>query len=127
VKVSPPGERAAGRGEGGRSGDRRAPARPRGEGGAGPARPAEEGRRKRAPERRYVGWADDIERAYCARVVHRFPTAFPVASHPGAATIAPAIVARRPRAILLCIFDHEGPHVWPDGEEVSAAGEEESR
>ena len=41
---------------------------------------------------------------------------FPVESHGGAATIAPAIVARRTDAVLLCTFTHHGPHEWPDGE-----------
>jgi hypothetical protein len=41
-----------------------------------------------------------------------------VESHAGAATIAAAIVARRPESILLCTFSHHGSHVWPDGEVV---------
>ena len=126
--MGPPGERTGGRGEGSRSAERRAPARPRGDSGAGgaSARPADEGRRKRSAERRFVGWGDDVERAYCAQVTHHFPLTFPVESHAGASTIAPAIVARRPGAILLCIFDHSGPHVWPDGEVAGSALEPEN-
>jgi hypothetical protein len=27
-------------------------------------------------------------------------------------------VARRPDALLVCMFSHHGPHSWPDGELV---------
>jgi hypothetical protein len=85
----------------------------------GAPRPSEEPRRKRAtPERRYAGWNDGIERAFCGHVEHRLPSAFPVLSRAGVATIPATIVARRPAAVLLCTFDHAGPHVWPDGEIV---------
>jgi hypothetical protein len=52
--------------------------------------------------------------------MHTLPTTFPVASHGGLATIAPAVVARRPDALLLCTFTHCGAHVWPDGEVADA-------
>jgi hypothetical protein len=84
----------------------------------GSSRPAPEGRRKRPAESRYASWGDGIDRLYCGRAAHGLPAAFPVASHTGLATIAPAVVARRPDALLLCTFSHCGAHVWPDGEAV---------
>jgi len=83
-----------------------------------PQRPPPDTRRKRGNEQRYTGWADGIERVYCARAEHFLPQVFPVASHAGAATIPATIVARRPSGILLCNFSHHEPHVWPDGELV---------
>jgi hypothetical protein len=91
-----------------------------------PGRPLEETRRKRPPAQRYTGWNDRIERAYCTRAGHRLPSTFPVASHSGAAVIPPTVVARRPDAMLLCIFDHLGAHVWPDGELVEESSFEEA-
>jgi len=83
----------------------------------GASRQSEEPRRKRAnSERRYVGWNDGIERAFCVHVEHELPSAFPIQSRSGVATIPATIVGRRPDAMLLCTFDHAGPHVWPDGE-----------
>lgn len=81
-------------------------------------RPATEGKRKRPTESRYTGWGDGIDREFCARAEHGLPATFPVASHVGMATIAPAVVARRTDALLLCTFSHCGAHVWPDGEVV---------
>ena len=82
----------------------------------GSSRPSLEGKRKRPSESRYAGWGDDLDRDFCALAMHTLPTTFPVASHGGLATIAPAVVARRPDALLLCTFTHCGAHVWPDGE-----------
>jgi hypothetical protein len=85
----------------------------------GASRPPDEPRRKRATsERRYAGWNDGIERAFCVHVEHTLPAAIPVHSRTGIATIPATVVGRRPAAILLCTFDHAGPHVWPDGEIV---------
>ncbi len=83
----------------------------------GAQRPPEEARRKRAAaEKRYAGWGDGIERAFCGYCEHLLPADFPVHSRHGVATIVPRVVARRPEALLLCTFDHAGPHIWPDGE-----------
>lgn len=105
-----------------RPSDRASPSRQRGELSRAPSgtpgRPAQDTRRKRGNDQRYVGWGDGIERAYCARAEQFLPESFPVASHAGAATIAATIVARHPDRILLCTFSHYGPHVWPDGEIV---------
>ena len=87
----------------------------------GAPRPPGEGRRKRPAENRYASWGDGINRAICARAEHGLPSAFPVASHAGLATIAPAVVARRPDTLLLCNFSHCGTHEWPDGELVEDA------
>jgi hypothetical protein len=102
--------------------DRKGPLRPRPEfstvPGGSPRRPPQDTRRKRGNEQRYAGWGDGIKRLFCARSKQLLPQTFPVASHPGAATIPAAIVARRPDALLLCTFSHHGPHSWPDGELV---------
>jgi hypothetical protein len=60
-----------------------------------------------------------MERVFCIRAEQLLPETFPVASHAGAATIPATIVARRPHALLLCTFSHQGPHSWPDGELVA--------
>lgn len=112
----------AGAGETGRPEPVRSPERQenpvprRGAGGSG--RGGQEPRRKRGSEQRYAGFGDEIERAFCTQALHALPTAFPVASHSGAATIPRTVVARREHAILLCTYAHCGPHVWPDGEVV---------
>ena len=108
-----------------RKGASRARGDPGGGGNGASSRPPEETRRKRPPAQRYVGWNDGIERAYCLRMGHRLPSTFPVATHPGAAMIPPTVVARRPDAILLCVFDHLGAHSWPDGELVGDGATEE--
>lgn len=111
--------------EGSKPAERKAAPRPRPEPGhsaaGSPPRAAPDGRRKRPAEGRYTGWGDGLDRVACARAERILPTSFPVASHPGAATIAMAIVARRPDALLLCGFSHCGAHVWPDGEIVEDA------
>jgi hypothetical protein len=80
--------------------------------------PGEEGRRRRS-NARYVGWGDGLDREYCDRMSHCLPRTFPVATHSGAATIRPTVVARRADTYLLCTYDHCGPHMWPDGGIVS--------
>ena len=61
-----------------------------------------------------------MNREYCDRMSHRLPSTFPVATHSGAATIRAAVVARRRDGLLLCTYNHCGPHVWPGGDVVSA-------
>lgn len=106
--------------ERGRHTDRKGPPRQRGDAGAERAgsQRQQEPRRRRATEQKYAGWGDGIERACCTRAAHDLPTAFPVETHAGAATIPRAVVARREGAVLLCTYSHLGPHVWPDGEMV---------
>lgn len=86
--------------------------------GGSTARPPDEARRKRPADRRYAGWGDGVERAYCVRDLRQVAPAFPVESHSGAATIPATVVARREGSLLLCTFTHAGPHEWPDGEET---------
>lgn len=75
-------------------------------------RPPQESRRKRG-DHRASSWGDDIDRAWCARALIFLPETFPVESHAGVATIAPTIVDRRERMILLCNHSHSGEHQWP--------------
>jgi hypothetical protein len=120
--VEPSVEPDLARDEGSRPTDRQGSSRQRGDPsnvpGGSPGRPPQDTRRKRGSEQRYAGWGDGIERMYCARAEQFLPETFPVASHAGAATISPTIVARRPDGLLLCTFSHHGPHLWPDGELV---------
>ena len=120
--MEPSAEPDLARDEGSRPTDPQGSSRQRGDPsnvpGGSPGRPPQDTRRKRGSEQRYAGWGDGIERMYCARAEHSLPETFPVASHAGAATISPTIVARRPDGFLLCTFSHYGPHLWPDGELV---------
>jgi hypothetical protein len=75
-------------------------------------RPPQEQRRKRG-EQRVSSWGDGIDRAWCARALPLLPETFPVESHSGAATIAPTVVDRREKMILLCNYSHSGEHQWP--------------
>ncbi|MBW3633537.1 MAG: hypothetical protein KY456_10985 [Chloroflexi bacterium] len=117
-------ERGRARDEGTRPPDRKGPTQQRGEPGSAPGvgapsgRTPQDSRRRRGSDQRYAGWGDGIERVYCSRAAHFLPATFPVESHSGAATIAAAIVARRPDILLLCAFSHHGPHAWPNGEIV---------
>ena len=54
-----------------------------------------------------------MDRAWCAKALILQPETFPVESHAGVATIAPAIVDRREEMILLCNHSHSGDHEWP--------------
>jgi hypothetical protein len=59
-----------------------------------------------------------IQRAYCR--LHRvaLPTRYPVQHRSDLAFHRPAIVATRPGEELLCNSEHDGPHLWPDGDEA---------
>jgi hypothetical protein len=117
-------ERGRARDEGIRPPERRGSTRQRGEPGSAPGvgvstgRTPQDSRRRRGNDQRYASWGDGIERTFCSRAAHLLPVTFPVESHAGAATIAMSIVARRPDSLLLCPFNHHGPHAWPDGEVV---------
>jgi len=117
-------ERGRARVEGTKPSDRKVPTRQREEFSGAPraeatsGRPPQDSRRRRGNDQRYAGWGDGFERSFCSRAGHFLPATFPVESHAVAATIAAAIVARRPESILLCTFSHHGSHVWPDGEVV---------
>ncbi len=61
---------------------------------------------------------DQVEHAICLFVTHRVPRAFPVIGRPEIATMPPVEVARTGSSILLCNKQHEGPHLWPNGDEA---------
>ena len=58
-----------------------------------------------------------IVRGYCR--LHRvaLPTRYPVQPRPDLTTRRPLVVATRPGEELLCGCEHDGPHLWPDGDE----------
>ena len=89
--------------------------------GPGRGRGRGEGGRRRGERRAYAGFGDELERAYCAAFYHAPPPGFPVQHRTGAATLRPAVVARREGAVLLCDGAHPGNHRWPDGEAVPVA------
>lgn len=59
-----------------------------------------------------------IDRQYCLRQRLVLPTRYPVTPRPDLATQRAVVVDRREDAELLCVGNHEGPHVWMDGVEV---------
>jgi hypothetical protein len=61
---------------------------------------------------------DQMEHAVCQCVTHKTPKAFPVNGRFGLATMPPVEVARTEASILLCDMLHEGPHLWPNGDEA---------
>ena len=72
-------------------------------------------------DRAMVGYGDGIERAYCLGVQSHPPRSFPVQHRSGLAVLARVTVATTESAILLCDGQHDGPHIWPNGD---VAGEE---
>lgn len=62
---------------------------------------------------------DQMERAICQLVTHTAPQAFPAISRSGLATNPPVEVARSETVILFCDGVHDGPHLWPNGDQVS--------
>ena len=61
---------------------------------------------------------DDLERCFC-RNAHRVPpVSFPVTRREGAALPAMVELIRTETQVLFCDLLHEGPHVWPNGDEV---------
>jgi hypothetical protein len=65
--------------------------------------------------------AERVVEQYC--LFHRrvLPDRFPVQPRPGMAVLGPLRVAERPGERLLCNQLHDGPHLWPDGDEVYEA------
>jgi hypothetical protein len=61
---------------------------------------------------------DQMEHAICQFVTHRAPQGFPVHNRAELATMPPVEVARTETKILLCDRRHEGPHLWPNGDQV---------
>lgn len=61
---------------------------------------------------------DLMEHDICQLVTHRPPPGFPVIGRPELATMPPREVTRTETRILFCDHLHEGPHIWPNGDEV---------
>jgi hypothetical protein len=55
---------------------------------------------------------------YCQRHRRYLPDRFPVQPRAELATRRPPVVATRAGEVLLCDGQHEGPHIWPDGDEA---------
>lgn len=62
---------------------------------------------------------DQIEHAVCQLVTHQGPKGFPAVGRSELATMPPVEVARTETKVLLCDRMHEGPHLWPNGDEVN--------
>ena len=82
-------------------------------------KPPQEARRRRGGDNRSTVWGDQLLHSLCGRAINELPRTFPVEHHQGTATIPRAVVAQREGEVLFCTYSHCGPHVWPDGEEVS--------
>lgn len=66
---------------------------------------------------------DQLEHDICQLVTHKAPKGFPVFNRSDLAILPLAEVARTERRILLCNGLHEGPHIWPNGDETSTESE----
>jgi hypothetical protein len=99
----------------------------RGSGRRGGRSPSEGGEPSRPGrpriDRAIAGYGDGIERSMCIGVPSRPPRAFPVQHRTGLAVKSPVQVDRTDTAVLLCDGQHEGPHIWPNGDVV---GDEET-
>jgi hypothetical protein len=62
---------------------------------------------------------DQMEHAICQFVTHASPQGFPAIARSGLATMPPVEVARTGSSVLMCDNQHNGPHLWPNGDEVS--------
>jgi len=62
---------------------------------------------------------DQMDHAICQGVTHRSPQSFPAIGRSELATMPPIEVARTGSSILFCNYQHDGPHLWPNGDEVS--------
>ncbi|MEX1158189.1 MAG: hypothetical protein WEC79_04595 [Thermomicrobiales bacterium] len=58
-----------------------------------------------------------IQRGYCRLHHGALPTRYPVQPRPDLTLRRPLVVATRPGEELLCGCEHDGPHLWPDGDE----------
>jgi hypothetical protein len=59
-----------------------------------------------------------IQRGYCRLHRTALPSRFPVQTRPDMAVRRPEVVATRSGEELLCNGEHDGPHLWPDGDEA---------
>jgi hypothetical protein len=65
-------------------------------------------------------FADGLEHCYCRNATRVPPETFPVTGRTGVATPAMVELTRSDRVVLLCDLLHEGPHMWPDGDQFVA-------
>lgn len=65
-----------------------------------------------------AGYGDGIERAVCLGVPSCPPRSYPIQHRSGLAFKPLTEVDRTASAILLCDGQHEGPHIWPNGDFV---------
>lgn len=61
---------------------------------------------------------DELEHSMCQLVTHQAPRGFPVTARAGLAVMPPVEIARTEKSVLFCDNRHEGPHLWPNGDEV---------
>ncbi|RIK38359.1 MAG: hypothetical protein DCC58_16730 [Chloroflexi bacterium] len=59
-----------------------------------------------------------ISASYCLLHRVRLPDRFPVQPRPDMAVHPPLVVGTRNDEVLLCGCEHDGPHLWPDGDEA---------
>lgn len=59
-----------------------------------------------------------VNASYCLFHRSRLPDRYPVQPRPEMAARPPLVVAARGSETLLCGCEHDGPHLWPDGEEA---------
>jgi len=64
---------------------------------------------------------DDLERCFCRNAYRVPPVTFPVTRREGAARPAMVELIRTETQVLFCDLLHEGPHVWPNGDEFNPA------
>ena len=79
-----------------------------------------EGNRQRPRNDRNAmsGFGDGIERAFCIGIVASPPRSFPAQHRSGLAVLTPVVVAREESSMLYCDCEHDGPHIWPNGDIV---------
>ncbi len=61
---------------------------------------------------------DQLEHNICQLVTHQSPKGFPAFSRSELAVLPLAEVARTETRILFCNGLHDGPHLWPNGDET---------
>jgi hypothetical protein len=66
-------------------------------------------------------------RGYCQLYRRILPDRFPVHPRGEMATYRPPVVARRDGGELVCDSLHDGPHIWPNGDEVDVPDQQPGR
>lgn len=74
-------------------------------------------RRGSGRSRSAYAFPDDLERCFCRNAYRVPPTAFPVTAREGTGKPAMVELVRSDTQVLFCDLLHEGPHVWPNGDE----------